>query len=77
MTASFASRCRQIARKSKEELYTEVLGSEELKSAFVAAVKEKKIAEFLKEQGCEATEAEVTEFLKAKQSAEGQILCNA
>ena len=77
MTASFASRCRQIARKSKEELYTEVLGSEELKSAFVAAGKENKLGEFLNAQGCEATEAEVTEFLKAKQSAEGQILCNA
>ena len=37
----------------------------------------KKIAEFLKAQGCEATEAEVTEFLKAKQNAEGQMLCNA
>ena len=60
-----------------EELYSKVIGSEELKAAFVAAVKEKKIAEFLKEQGCEATEAEVAEFLKAKQSAEGQILCNA
>ena len=46
---------------------------EELKAAFVAAVKEKKIAEFLKAQGCEATEAEVTEFLKAKQDAEGEI----
>ena len=53
------------------------MGSEELKSAFVAAGKENKLGEFLKEQGCEATEAEVTEFLKAKQSAEGQILCNA
>ena len=60
-----------------EALYSKVIGSEELKAAFVAAVKEKKIAEFLKEQGCEATEAEVTEFLKATQSAEGQILCNA
>ena len=47
-----------------EELYSKVIGSEELKAAFVAAVKEKKIAEFLKEQGCEATEAEVAEFLK-------------
>ena len=59
--------------KTLEELYTEVLGSEELKAAFVAAVKEKKIAEFLKEQGCEATEAEVAEFLKSKQGAEGEV----
>lgn len=56
-----------------EALYSRVIGSEELKAAFVAAVKEKKIAEFLKAQGCEATEAEVTEFLKAKQDAEGEI----
>ena len=59
--------------KTLEELYTEVMGSEELKAAFVAAVKEKKIAEFLKEQGCEATEAEVAEFLKSKQGAEGEM----
>ena len=63
--------------KTLEELYTEVMGSEELKAAFVAAGKENKIAEFLNAQGCEATEAEVTEFLKAKQNAEGQMLCNA
>ena len=56
-----------------EELYSKVIGSEELKAAFVAAVKEKKIAEFLKEQGCEATEAEVAEFLKSKQGAEGEV----
>ena len=30
-----------------EALYSKVIGSEELKAAFVAAVKEKKIAEFL------------------------------
>ena len=56
-----------------EALYSKVIGSEELKAAFVAAVKEKKIAEFLKEQGCEATEAEVAEFLKSKQGAEGEM----
>lgn len=56
-----------------EALYSKVIGSEELKAAFVAAVKEKKIAEFLKEQGCEATEAEVAEFLKSKQGAEGEV----
>ena len=59
--------------KTLEELYAEVTDSEELKAAFVAAVKEKKISEFLKEQGCEATESEVAEFLKSKQSAEGEV----
>ena len=56
-----------------EALYSKVIGSEELKAVFVAAVKEKKIAEFLKAQGCEATEAEIVEFLKSKQNAEGEV----
>lgn len=56
-----------------EALCSKVIGSEELKTAFVAAVKENKVAEFLKEQGCEATEAEVVEFLKSKQNAEGEV----
>lgn len=56
-----------------EALCSKVIGSEELKTAFVAAVKENKVAEFLKEQGCEATEAEVAEFLKSKQNAEGEV----
>lgn len=59
--------------KSLEELYKEVMGSDELKAAFVAAVKENKVAEFLKAQGCEATEAETAEFLKTRQSAEGEL----
>ena len=40
-----------------EALYSKVIGSEELKAAFVAAVKEKKIVE----------------FLKSKQNAEGEV----
>ena len=56
-----------------EELYSKVTGSEELKAEFVAAVKENRLGEFLKEQGCETAEAEVAEFLKSKWSAEGEL----
>lgn len=56
-----------------EKLYATIMGSDELKAAFVAAAKEGKLAEFLKSQGCEATEAEVLEFIKSKQNAEGEI----
>lgn len=59
--------------KTLEELYAEAAVSEELKAEFVAAAKENKLGEFLKAQGCEATEAEVAEFLKSKQSAEGEV----
>ncbi len=59
--------------KTIEELYDEVLASEELKAGFTAAAKEKRLADFLKAHGCEATEAEVVEFLKARQSAEGEL----
>ena len=57
--------------KTIEELYYEVLASEELKAGFTAAAKEKRLAEFMSAHGCEATEAEVVEFLKARQSADG------
>lgn len=59
--------------KTLEELHGEVVASEELKAAFIAAAKENKVGEFLKAQGCEATEAEAAEFLKAKQNAEGEL----
>lgn len=59
--------------KTLEELLGEVIASEELKAAFIAAAKENKVGEFLKAQGCEATEAEAVEFLKAKRNAEGEV----
>ena len=39
--------------KTMEELYQEVLGSDELKGAFAQAVSEGRIEEFLKENGLE------------------------
>ena len=57
--------------KTMEELYQEVLGSDELKGAFAQAVSEGRIEEFLKENGCEASPEEVKAFLQEKQ-AEGR-----
>ena len=56
-----------------EALYKEILASDELKSAFVEAVKAQKLDDFLKTQGCEAAEAEVVDFLKSLQKAEGEL----
>ena len=56
-----------------EALYKEILASDELKSAFVEAVKAQKLGDFLKAQGCEATEAEVVDFLKSLRKGEGEL----
>ena len=37
-----------------EALYKEIIASDELKSAFVEAVKAQKLGDFLKAQGCDA-----------------------
>lgn len=59
--------------KTMEELYQEVLGSDELKGAFAQAVSEGRIEEFLKENGCEASPEEVKAFLQEKQAKEGEL----
>ena len=56
-----------------EALYKEIIASDELKSAFVEAVKAQKLGDFLKAQGCDATEAEVVDFIKSLRSAEGEL----
>ena len=56
-----------------EALYKEILASDELKSAFVEAVKAQKLDDFLKAQGCEAAEAEVVDFLKSLRKGEGEL----
>ena len=56
-----------------EALYKEILASDELKSAFVEAVKAQKLGDFLKAHGCDAAEAEVVDFLKSLRSAEGEL----
>ena len=52
--------------KTLEDLYKEVMASEELKKAFAQAAKDKKVADFLKAQGCDATEDEFKAFLTEK-----------
>lgn len=55
--------------KTLENLYNEILKSNELKTAFANAVKENKVAEFLKANDCDATLEETTEFLKGIQKS--------
>lgn len=56
-----------------EALYKRIIASDELKSAFVEAVKAQKLGDFLKAQGCDATEAEVIDFIKSLRKAEGEL----
>ena len=52
--------------KTLEDLYKEVMASEELKAAFAQAAKDNKVSDFLKAQGCDATEDEFKAFLVEK-----------
>lgn len=56
-----------------EALYKKIIASDELKAAFAEAVKAQKLDEFLKAQGCEATEAEIMDFLKSLRKGEGEL----
>ena len=56
--------------KTLQELYDEIMVSDELKAAFAEAAKGGKAEEFLKAQGCEATAEELTAFLKGRTSDE-------
>ena len=55
--------------KSLQELYKEIINSDELKKAFTEAAKAGKALEFIKAHGCETTEEELKAFL-LKQSGE-------
>lgn len=59
--------------KTLEELYKEIIGSEELKTAFSQAVKENKLEDFMKAKGCEASEQEAMDFLKEKNRKEENL----
>ena len=52
--------------KTLEDLCKEISTSEELKKAFAQATKENKVADFLKANGCDATEEEFKAFLTEK-----------
>ena len=52
--------------KTVQELYNEILASDELKKALVEAMKADKLEDFLKLHDCEATAEEVQEFVEMK-----------
>ena len=52
--------------KTMQELYSEIMASDELKKDFVEAMKAEKLGDFLKAHDCEATEAEIREFVETK-----------
>lgn len=56
-----------------EALYKKIIASDELKAAFAEAVKAQKLDEFLKSQGCDATGAEIMDFLKSLRKGEGEL----
>lgn len=52
--------------KTLEELYKDILASEELKLQCAEAIKAQKLEDFLKAHECEATMEEVKAFLESK-----------
>ena len=52
--------------KTLQELYGEIISSEELKAAFAEAAKKGKGVDFLKTQGVETTAEELAVFLKSQ-----------
>ena len=59
--------------KTMQELYTEIVASDELKKAFVEALKAGKLGDFLRTHDCEATEDEVGEFMEAKEAEDAPL----
>ena len=62
--------------KTIQELYNEIMGSQELKAQFIEAVKAGKQEELLKEHGCDATLEEVKAFLEAKAKEDAPLSLN-
>ena len=59
--------------KTIQELYNEIMASQELKAQFIEAAKAGKQEAFLKAHGCEATLKEVQAFLEAKQNEDAPL----
>ena len=57
--------------KTLQELYNEIVASDEQKKAFVEAMKAGKLEDFLKAHGCEAAVEEVREYIEAKAAEKG------
>ena len=59
--------------KTVQELYREIMTSEELKKQAIEAAKAGRMEAFLKEHGCEATMEEVAQFLKEKSQGDASL----
>jgi hypothetical protein len=59
--------------KTLQELYNEVIKSEELKKEFLEAGKNGKAEEFIKAHGCDATLDEIKAFLEEKAKADKEL----
>lgn len=56
--------------KTLQELYKEIIASNELKKAFLEAAKDDKMTDFLKAQGCDATEADLETMMNGQSDQE-------
>ena len=59
--------------KTLQELYNEVLGSDELKKSLAEAISGNKVEDFLKAHGCEAGKDELIAFAKEQQAKSGEL----
>ncbi len=59
--------------KTAQELYDEIIASDELKKAFAEAMKAGKLEDFLKAQDCDIAEEEIKEFIEAKAAEDAPI----
>lgn len=59
--------------KSLEQLYKEILSSDELKKALAESVKAGNIEEFVKAHGVEATKEEIIAFLNEQNTKTGEL----
>ena len=59
--------------KTLQELYNEVIKSDELKKEFLEFGKNGKALDFIKAHGCDATEAEIKAFLEAQTKADKEL----
>lgn len=60
--------------KTLEEMYNEILKSEELKKALAEAIKGGKAEDFLKAHGCVASAADVFAFLREQRTKSGELI---
>ena len=59
--------------KTVQELYGEIIASDEQKKAFVEAMKAGKLEDFLKAHDCEASVEEVKEFIETRTAEDTPI----